>query len=45
MGWLREHGLIASLDDYERLPAGVLFDARLVMEAEAAAQKMRRTRA
>lgn len=34
MRWLKEHGLISSLADYEDLPVGVLEDARAVMEAE-----------
>ena len=34
MRWLREHGLIATYDDYLSLPIAVLDDARLVMGAE-----------
>lgn len=43
MKWLREHGVISTYDDYAELPAMVLEDARLVMEAEAiAAERERR---
>lgn len=34
MKWLREHGAIATYDDYTSLPAAVLDDARLLMVAE-----------
>ena len=34
MRWLREHGAIATYDDYTGLPVCVLEDARLLMEAE-----------
>lgn len=33
MRWLREHGVIASYDDYVGLPVMVLEDARMVMSA------------
>jgi hypothetical protein len=42
MRWLREHGLISSYDDYLALPAAVLGDAQLLMEAEAVDAKRRR---
>ena len=34
MRWLREHGVIASYDDYVGLPVMVLEDARQVMSAQ-----------
>lgn len=37
--WLHEHGLVANYDDYAELPLRVLMDARLLMEAEAAADR------
>ena len=43
MQWLREHGAIATYDDYVSLPVCVLEDARLLMEAEG--QRMAKERA
>lgn len=47
MRWLREHGVIASYDDYVGLPVIVLEDARMVMAAESqhAAAEAERTAA
>lgn len=45
MSWLHEHGLIANYDDYVDLPAAVLMDARLLMEAEMAERKRQAERA
>lgn len=42
MRWLREHGLIATYDDYGHLPQSVLDDARLVMDVEATVAAERR---
>lgn len=39
MRWLREHGLISNVADYDALPFPVLEDARLLMDAEAVARK------
>lgn len=36
MRWLREHGLISNLEDYLSLPLTILYDARLLAEAETA---------
>lgn len=46
MTWLHEHGAIANYDDYVGLPAVVLSDCRLVMQAEAEnAKRQERRRA
>lgn len=44
MAWLHEHGLIGNYDDYVELPACVLDDARLLIEAEAAKAERERRR-
>lgn len=35
MQWLRQHGVIATYDDYVALPLAVLEDCRMLMEHEA----------
>jgi hypothetical protein len=45
MGWLHEHGLIGSYDDYVGLPFAVLEDARLLMEQDALQAERERRKA
>lgn len=45
MHWLKEHGVIASYDDYLGLPIPVLEHAQLMMAAEVAHRKSENARA
>ncbi len=40
MNWLHQHGLVSCYEDYLALPAAVLEDCHLLMEAEATASEL-----